>query len=79
MTMRLREALRLRRGDRVSFCDSGYNRSANWWAQGEVLFVTSRGGVRVRVTDQAPWFGPADYSRRFGTWETWVPYHHIGG
>jgi hypothetical protein len=46
--------------------------------QGEVLHVTPRGGIKVKVTDEKPWYGPAEYARRYGGNEVrWVPYHHI--
>jgi hypothetical protein len=46
--------------------------------EGEVLHVTPGGGIKVKVTDEQPWYGPAEYARRYGGNETrWVPYHHI--
>lgn len=75
--MRLREALRLRPGDRIDFLDHARIKYATARYKGEVIFVTPRGGIRVRVVEEEPWYGPAKYARQFRGYETWVPYHFV--
>ena len=72
------KALRLKSGQIITFGDHTYTACCTRVGQGEVLHVTPCGGVRVKVTDEKPWCGPAEYARRYGGNETrWVPYHHI--
>ncbi len=57
-----REALKLRPGDRIIFGDSMWSRDLDHrWRKGTVLFVTTRGGIRVRTKSG----------------EEWVPYHYV--
>jgi hypothetical protein len=65
--MNKRDALKLEHGQRVIYGDSMWIGEMLQWEggkarQGEVLFVTPRGGIRVR--------------NQFGR-EEWVPYHHV--
>ena len=53
-------------------------RTAHECGRERVLHVTPRGGIKVKVTDEKPWLGSAEYARRYGDNEVrWVPYHHI--
>ena len=70
--MNRREALRLAPGTRIIFCDHQYTAKATCYWKGEVLAVTPRGGIRVRVLDEKPWRGDQP-----GGEERWVPYHHV--
>lgn len=60
--MNKRDALRLKRGDRILFGNSMWSRNVDKWESGTVLFVTKNGGVRVACS---------------GGIITWVPYHFI--
>jgi hypothetical protein len=76
--MKKAKALRLKPGQVITFGDHKYTARCTRVWQGEVLQVTPNGGIRVKVTDEKPCFGPAEYARRYGDDETcWVPYHHI--
>jgi hypothetical protein len=76
--MKKAKVLRLKPGQVITFGDHTYTACCTRVWQGEVLHVTPRGGIRVKVTDEKPWYGPAEYARRYGGNETrWVPYHHI--
>jgi hypothetical protein len=67
--MRKAEVLRLKPGQYVCWADtnrgSSRNRPTPWGNiyEGEVVFVTEKGGVRVR-------------ERKSGE-ERWIPYHHV--
>jgi hypothetical protein len=64
--MHKRDALRLREGDRITFGRSQWTLEMDrygGWQEGTVLFVTPRGGIRVR-------------NDRGG--EEWVAYNHVG-
>jgi hypothetical protein len=76
--MKKAEALRLKPGQVITFGDHTYTARCTRVWQGEVLHVTPRGGIKVKVTDETPWYGPAEYARRYGGNEVrWVGYHHI--
>ena len=60
--MNQRDALKLEQGQRVIYGDSMWSSEILKARQGEVLFVTPRGGIRV--------------CNQFGR-EEWVPYHHV--
>lgn len=77
--MNKRDALRLKPGDEISFCDHHHTAQASQWWTGEVLHVTSKGGIKVRVTEGRAdgWRGPGT-GPDVGT-ERWVPYHHVVG
>jgi hypothetical protein len=71
--MRLAEARRLKPGTKLIFADCKFTgRAVNRW-KGKVIFVTPKGGIRVQVLDEAPWYGDANYC----SYERWVPYHHV--
>jgi hypothetical protein len=76
-SVKLSEALRLKPGQEICFGDNKYTARCTRVWEGEVLYVTPSGGIKVRVTDMKPWYGPAEYARRFGNEVRWVPYHHI--
>ena len=57
-----RSALKLNPGQRIIYGDSMWTVEIRKAREGEVLFVTERGGIRV--------------CNQFGD-EEWVPYHHI--
>jgi hypothetical protein len=60
--MNKRDALKLEPGRRVIYGDSMWTAKIRKAREGEVLFVTPNGGIRVR--------------NQF--WQTeWVPYHHV--
>ena len=64
--MRLRDALRLKRGDLIAWGHSQWTREIERVGSretGSVITVTPRGGVRVRP----------DGARE----PVWVPYHHV--
>lgn len=76
--MNRREALRLKAGDKILFGEGPSSYKTDRWWTGEVLFVTPRGGIRVRVIEgRSPggWDGPGT-GPGVGT-ERWVAYHHI--
>jgi hypothetical protein len=60
--MNKRDALRLEPGQRVIYGNSMWTVKIDKAREGEVLFVTRNGGIRVR--------------NQFGDTE-WVPYHHV--
>lgn len=64
--MRKRDALRLQAGDRITYGHSQWTLDMDrygGWREGVVLFVTPRGGIRVRLDNGA---------------EDWVAYSHVG-
>jgi hypothetical protein len=76
--MKKAKALRLKPGQIITFGDQTYTALCTRVWQGEVLQVTPRGGVKVKVTDEKPRYGRAEYACRYGDNEVrWVPYHHI--
>lgn len=76
--MRLAKALKLKIGTIILCGDHKLSQHCTHWWKGKVLHVTERGGIKVRVVDAKPWFGPAEYSRRYGDDEIrWVPYTHV--
>lgn len=61
--MNLADAKKLKPGDRVSFGDAQHTRRCSRFDEGVVVFVTGRGGVKLRPIGR--------------TVERWVPYHHL--
>jgi hypothetical protein len=60
--MRKSEALKLRPGQKIRFGDSIWSRKCDHnWAEGIVLHVTPKGGIRVQTEEG----------------QRWVPYHHV--
>jgi hypothetical protein len=76
--MKKANALRLKPGQVITFGDHTYTARCTRVWQGEVLHVTPRGGIKVKVTDEKPWYGPTEYARRHGGNEVrWVLYCHV--
>lgn len=76
--MKKAKALKLNPGQIITFGDHPYTAHCTRVWQGEVLHVTDRGGIKVKVTDEKPWLGSVEYARRYGDNEVrWVPYHHV--
>lgn len=67
--MRLRDVLNLKPGDRIRYGDHWETAKCQRFACGEILHVTSAGGVRVEVLE-------ANDRDRAG-YQEWVPYHHV--
>lgn len=64
--MHKRDALKLKEGDLITFGNSMWSAEVDredGWREGTVLYVTPKGGIRVRVTSGR---------------EDWVPYHFVG-
>lgn len=59
--MNKRDALKLRAGDTITFGSSMWTARVAKAETGQVVSVTLRGGIKVRVSSGA---------------ERWVPYHH---
>lgn len=59
------------------FCDSTYTQKATDYWTGDVLAVTPRGGIRVRITEHRDggWQGPGT-GRDAGT-VRWIPYSWV--
>jgi hypothetical protein len=60
------KALRLKPGAVITFGDHKYTAQCSRWWEGEVLHVTPNGGIKVRLIDAKPWYGPKEYARRYG-------------
>jgi hypothetical protein len=71
------DALRLTPGQVICFGDHQYTAQCTQFWQGEVIHVTANGGIKVKVTDAKPWYGPETYARLYGNAVRWVPYHHV--
>lgn len=77
--MNKRDALRLKPGDNILFSDVPTRRmnDATNWFFGEVLHITPKGGVRVRITESRDgcWNGPGTGASAGKV--RWIPYHHV--
>ena len=80
--MNKRDALKLRPGDLILFGNDRLTLNCTEWGEGEVIHVTDKGGILVRIVEgckrsgggwdwSGPWTGP-DVGK-----ERWVRYDHV--
>jgi hypothetical protein len=77
--MTLAKALRLKPGKQITFGDHKRTALCSQWWHGTVIHVTPNGGIKVKVTDAKPWYGPKEYAELYGNEIRWVPYTHVMG
>lgn len=75
--MNKRKALKLKAGDVIAYRHHLNFAKGLYQALGEVLFVTPKGGIRVKQMGMHPRESAPPREASVGAPEAWVPYHFV--